>query len=217
MIWFRSWPVAAVVAIVAFRFARLLRTDPVLLSDARIRAELRNIFMVASVCFAANAIWMCVLFAHLDGARRGDMAVLGGLAAIGACSGLSSFPAAARVPLATLAVPCSVALLVQSSAGHLVVGLGLLVLTLIKFRMLSVTDGPPERWIVRPERPYLALHLRAEDEQGTALAHIVEEIPVVVVHFEVSPPGAQGHLAADLIIDARHALPRQVGAERDAA
>src|SRR5690349_1895082 len=61
------------------------------------------------------------------------------------------------------------------------------------------------------------LHLGTEKEHRPALTNVVEEIAVVVVHFEVSPAEAQGHLAADLIVDARDTLPREVRSERNAA
>lgn len=137
----------AMLLAIVLRVVHWLRFRSEGLTHGSIRNELRRAFLVAALFCLANLVWSASLYSQLGQNERVEIAMLSGLAAIGASCGLSSFPAAARIPLFLLGIPFGVALCLGPAATQAGIGAGLLVLTLINLRMLNVGDATFTRLI----------------------------------------------------------------------
>lgn len=162
-------PAAVILTIIAARSIQLRRLAPATMSDDAIRAELTRTFIIAVFCFGMNVVWIVSLFLRLDRDTRVDVAMLAGVAATGASTGLSSFPAAARIPLLFVAIPCGVALAFENAASHTGIGASLVVLALIGLRMIAVVDENFKR-LVRSRFTIDAERRRALEAEQSTLA-----------------------------------------------
>ena len=133
-------PPAAMLLVIAFRALHWLRCRPDPPGAPFVRRELRRAYIVAALFCTADLLWSASLYARLGELERVEIAMLSGLAAIGASCGISSFPAAARIPLFLLGIPAGVALCAGPVAAQTGIGAGLILLALINLRMLDVRD-----------------------------------------------------------------------------
>ena len=134
-------PAALMLGVIGIRAITMRGFGAVCLADDAVRDELRKTIVVAGLFFIGNALWTADLYLRVAPANRIDIAMFAGLAAIGASCGLSSFPAAARIPLVLLALPVGLALSLGPSAAHAGIGVSLIILTLINHRLLMVRDA----------------------------------------------------------------------------
>jgi diguanylate cyclase (GGDEF)-like protein len=172
-------PPAAMLSVVALRAIHWFRrrSDPP--GAPFVRRELRRAYIVAALFCAADLLWSASLYARLGELERVEIAMLSGLAAIGASCGISSFPAAARIPLFLLGIPAGVALCAGPIAAQTGIGAGLILLALINLRMLNVRDETftrlvAARFTVESEKKRaLEAKMQAIDEkrQVTSLAN----------------------------------------------
>ena len=133
-------PTAAMLLLIAFRAAHWFRLRPDRPSIPRVLRELRRAYVVALLYCTANLLWSAGLYAGLGPLERVEIAMLSGLAAIGASCGISGFPAASRIPLVLLGIPAGLALCAGPLAAQTGIGAGLILLVLINLRMLKVRD-----------------------------------------------------------------------------
>jgi diguanylate cyclase (GGDEF)-like protein len=133
-------PAAAMLLVIAFRAVHWLRPRSGPPDFRLVQRELRRAYLVAALFCTADLLWSASLYARLGEIERVEVAMLSGLAAIGASCGISGFPAAARIPLFLLGIPAGLALCAGPVGAEAGIGAGLILLTLINLRMLNVRD-----------------------------------------------------------------------------
>src|SRR4051812_6111854 len=104
----------------------------------RILIELKRTLFLAgllSVAFAWSAI---SLYGQLPGSERHLVILFASMAAVGCAYGLTSFPAAARLPLLLFALPFAARLVASGNAAHAGVGISLGLITLMILRLVSL-------------------------------------------------------------------------------
>jgi diguanylate cyclase (GGDEF)-like protein len=161
-------PINLLVLLVLVRLAYWVRIRHRELPLDRIQAELRKTLLLAILFSAAGGIW--AVDQLLDGTAQADLLVLfTSLAALGCGYGLSSFPTAARMPLLLFAVPFSIALILSPNAGHIGVGISLLLVTLLTLRLVNLQNrGFVE--LVRSRSLVDSERQRARQAEAVALA-----------------------------------------------
>lgn len=133
-------PAAVMLAVIGARAVQMWRFRSICLVDRSVRYELRKTFLIASLFLTGNAFWTADLYFRVGPGQRVDILMFAGLAAIGASCGLSSFPAAARIPLMLLGLPIGLMLALGPDATHPGIGISLIILTVINHRLLKVRD-----------------------------------------------------------------------------
>ena len=133
-------PAAAMLLVISLRAFHWLRPRPERPTSRFVRRELRGLYVIALLFCSTDLLWSASLYFRLGQVGRVEIAMLSGLAAIGASCGLSSFPAAARIPLFLLGIPAGLALCLGPVAAQAWIGAGLILLALINLRMLNVRD-----------------------------------------------------------------------------
>jgi diguanylate cyclase (GGDEF)-like protein len=128
----------------------------------RIQRELRITFALAAVLSLSAGYWAIELL--LSGSpKQQDLVILfAALAAIGCSYGVSSFPAAARLPLLLFALPLALVLAFSPNPAHLGVGVCLALITLATLRL----HGLQSRGLVELVRSQTI----AEEERQRAFA-----------------------------------------------
>jgi diguanylate cyclase (GGDEF)-like protein len=173
-------PAAILFGIIVIRAALLFRTHPSVLPSDAIRREIRKTFLTANLFFFVMLWWQLRLYFSLFGDDSADIAIFAGLAAVGASTGLSSFPAAARIPLVICALPFAALLATGPKPAHIAIGLTLAVVVLVRLRLIKVQDITFERLVrsrftveaekkraVKAEQVALAQHARVETIANT--------------------------------------------------
>jgi len=124
-----------------FAFVRLiywLRMRGRTLSPERILVELRRTLFLAgllSIAFGYSAI---AIYGQLPAADRHLVILFASLAAVGCAYGLTSFPAAARLPLLLFALPFAARLIASGNTAHAGVGISLGLITLMILRLVNL-------------------------------------------------------------------------------
>lgn len=133
-------PANFIVALVVVRLAHWVRTRNRELSPTRIVSELRMTLALAAVLSSAAGFWAISLIAS-EAPQQQDLVILfASLAAIGTAYGLSSFPAAGRLPLTLFALPFSITLGFSPRPAHMAVGVILGLISLISLRLLKLQN-----------------------------------------------------------------------------
>jgi diguanylate cyclase (GGDEF)-like protein len=140
-------PAVALIGIIFGRAVFLKRTQPRQLSDEAIAREIRKTFFTALLFFSISLAWQLGIYFSLSAADAADIAVFSGLIAIGASSGLSSFPAAARLPVLICSVPFAVLLALSPKPVQQAIGLALIVVVIIRLRLIQLQDKAFERLV----------------------------------------------------------------------
>lgn len=166
-------PAAILLAVIAGRAAHIRCVRKSILSAEAVRDELRKTFIVASAFFLLYSLWAGSLFLSSGPEIRGDVAMLAGLAAIGASCGLAGFPAAARIPLLLLGIPFGVALILEFVSAHAGIGACLIILSLINLRMVKVRDEAFTR-LISSRLLVEAEKRRALDAEAAAISEKTE-------------------------------------------
>jgi diguanylate cyclase (GGDEF)-like protein len=162
-------PAAVLFGIIVVRAALLFGTRPSALPIEAIRHEIRKTFLTANLFFAVMLCWQLNLYFSMAGEDSADIAIFAGLAAVGASTGLSSFPAAARTPLLLCAMPFAGLLAIGPKPAHIAIGLTLMVVVLVRLRLIKVQDVTFER-LVRSRFTVEAEKKRAVKAEQVALA-----------------------------------------------
>ena len=161
-------PAAAMLLVILFRAVHWLRPRTDRPAPPAVQRELRRAYAVAALFCLADLLWSASLCVRLGELERVEIAMLSGLAAIGASCGISGFPAAARIPLFLLGIPAGVALCIGPVDAQTGIGAGLILLALINLRMLNVRDETFTRLI--------AARFAVESEKRRALEATIEAI-----------------------------------------
>ena len=108
------------------------------LPPERILAELRRTLVLAGLLSVGFGYASIELFFDTEGYVQQLVVLFASLAAVGCAYGLTSFPAAARLPLLLFALPFSATLAVSSTPAHVGVGISLALLILLILRLVKV-------------------------------------------------------------------------------
>src|SRR3954468_7030498 len=131
-------PVTLLILFVIARLVHWLRTRGRALPPEKILVELRRTLILSfllSVAFAYSAISIY----NESGPREQDLVILfASLAAVGCAYGLTSFPAAARLPLLLFALPFALRLAASGLPSHAGVGISLALITLMILRLVNL-------------------------------------------------------------------------------
>jgi diguanylate cyclase (GGDEF)-like protein len=134
-------PAGIILTATAFRTFHWLRISATDMTVEEMRRELRSSFILGFLFNIAGLAWCVSLYLGMLSSHRIDVMMFAGLAALGCCHGMSSFPAAARVPMLILAMPISILLLMTASeAVHVGMGASLLMLSGLTLRLLRLHD-----------------------------------------------------------------------------
>lgn len=163
------YPAVILFGIIAVRAALLFRTQPSELANEAIRREVRKTFLTASLFFVVMLCWQLGIYFTLTGEDSADIAIFAALAAVGASTGLSSFPAAARIPLIICVLPFAALLATGPKPAHIAIGLTLGVVVLVRLHLIKVQDVTFER-LVRSRFTVETEKRRAVKAEQAALA-----------------------------------------------
>jgi diguanylate cyclase (GGDEF)-like protein len=125
---------------VILRLVHWLRTRNRSLPPEVIRRELAKTFWLAGLISLSFCIWGVSVYWSGSREVQTYVVLFGSLAAVGCAYGLSSFPAAARLPLLLLAMPLSVLLVFSPDPGRFAVGVSLGLVGLLLLRLLRVQN-----------------------------------------------------------------------------
>jgi len=131
-------PANLLIVLVILRLVHWLRTRHATPPPRRILVELRRTLVLAfllSVGFGYAAI---LLLSQTAGHAQDLVMLFAALAAIGCAYGLTSFPAAARMPLLLFALPLSVRLAFSPDPAHVGVGISLALVTFLILRLVNI-------------------------------------------------------------------------------
>lgn len=140
-------PALLLIGIILVRACYLLRVRAEELSIEETRRELRKTALTACFYFLVSLSWQLGLYFRLPAKDSADIAMFAGIAALGASAGLSSFPAAAKIPIVVGAVPFAVLLTVAPKPAHQAIGLTLLVVVAVRLRLINVQNLIFERLV----------------------------------------------------------------------
>lgn len=143
----RRAPAAVLIGIILVRAAILWRTEPRELCDDALRGEIRKTFLTATIFFVVALAWQLSVYFSVSDGDSADIAMFAGLAAIGASSGLSGFPAAARIPVLVCSLPFAVLLAFASKPVEQAIGLTLIVVVMIRLRLIRLQDETFQRLV----------------------------------------------------------------------
>jgi diguanylate cyclase (GGDEF)-like protein len=131
-------PITLLVLFVLVRLVYWVRMRGRVLAPERILVELRRTLFFAgllSVAFGYSAI---SLYDQLPAGDRHLVILFASMAAVGCAYGLTSFPAAARLPLLLFALPFAARLVASGNAAHAGVGISLGLMTLMILRLVNL-------------------------------------------------------------------------------
>ncbi|HEV2815829.1 MAG TPA: EAL domain-containing protein [Allosphingosinicella sp.] len=131
-------PATFLIGFVVVRLVYWLRTRRRVLPPAEILKELRRTLILAgllSIAFGYSAI---SIYGQSDPREQELVILFASLAAIGCAYGLTSFPAAARLPLLLFALPLAVRLAASGVPAHAGVGISLALITLMILRLVDL-------------------------------------------------------------------------------
>jgi diguanylate cyclase (GGDEF)-like protein len=126
------------IAFVLVRLVHWVRVRNVSPPPERILAELRKTWCYALIVSLGFGSWGMRLLDAGAAGQQDQVILFGSLAAIGCAYGLSSFPAAARLPLVFLGLPLAAKLVLSPDAAHVGVGVSLFMVTLFVLRLVGV-------------------------------------------------------------------------------
>ena len=131
-------PANFLILLIAVRLFHWIRTRKVQLPPERILKELKRTLVLAALLSLGFGYAAIELFFETEGYVQQLVVLFASLAAVGCAYGLTSFPAAARLPLLLFALPFSVTLAVSSTLAHIGVGISLALMILLILRLVNV-------------------------------------------------------------------------------
>ncbi|WP_158582014.1 putative bifunctional diguanylate cyclase/phosphodiesterase [Sphingomonas edaphi] len=133
-------PTIFFLAFIGARAIYWLRNGNRRIEDSKIQRELRASFFVTLLVCATFCAWVMTLYGYRADTRPMAAVMFSCLTSIGACYGLSSFPASARAAILILNLPMAALLIVSGDPIQVGAGLCLILLSLLILRMLTVQD-----------------------------------------------------------------------------
>ena len=124
-----------------FIFVRLIywvRLRGRTLAPERILVELKRTLVLAGLLSIAFAYSTISLYGQMPGHEQHLIMLFASMAAVGCAYGLTSFPAAARLPLLLFALPFAARLAASGNAAHAGVGVSLGLITLMILRLVNL-------------------------------------------------------------------------------
>lgn len=131
-------PATALVGLVLLRLVHWLRVRNKPLEAERIVRELRKTFVYAFIFSAGFCAWALYLLETKPQFYQNHVVLFASLAAVGCAYGVSSFFAAARLPLLFLALPIAAWLIASDDIAHIGMGVSLGLVILLILRLLSL-------------------------------------------------------------------------------
>ena len=133
-----SHPANFLILLIGVRLVHWRRTRDLQLPPERILTELRRTLVLAGLLSVGFGYASIELFFETEGYVQQLVVLFASLAAVGCAYGLTSFPAAARLPLLLFALPFSATLAISSTPAHIGVGISLALLILLILRLVKV-------------------------------------------------------------------------------
>jgi diguanylate cyclase (GGDEF)-like protein len=124
--------------LIVVRFVHWLRNSRASLPPASILRELKRTLLFAGLFSIGFAYAAIELFFETRGYVQQFVVLFAALTAVGCAYGLTSFPAAARLPLLLFALPFSATLALSSTTAHIAVGASLALLILLILRLVNL-------------------------------------------------------------------------------
>ncbi len=131
-------PANLLILLISFRLVHWLRTRHLQPAPDWILKELRRTLALAGLLSIGFAYAAIELLSETEGYTQDLVILFASLAAMGCAYGLTSFPAAARLPLLLFALPFAVALACSTRVAHIGVGISLALLTLLILRLVNI-------------------------------------------------------------------------------
>jgi predicted signal transduction protein with EAL and GGDEF domain len=130
--WHPANLVGVAIVVRLFHWLRTSRTTP---EPEAIQRELRWTFLLAGGLSLITGYW-AVDFLLAGSREQQDLIILfAALTAMGCSYGITSYPAAARLPLLLLALPVAIVLIFTPSAAHVAVGICLSLIIFLTLRL----------------------------------------------------------------------------------
>jgi diguanylate cyclase (GGDEF)-like protein len=133
-------PANLLVLLIAARLVHWLRQGRRELQPERIRIEMRRTLIVAVLLSIGFGFASTDLLAQTTGRSRDLVVLFASLAVLGCAFALSSFPAAARLPLLLYGLPFSATLILSREPALIAVGVSLILIVLLILRLVSVDN-----------------------------------------------------------------------------
>lgn len=133
-------PANLLVVLVVVRLVHWLKTRSHALPPEAVLRELQKTLFLSAVFSLAATFWSITLLWQSADDQQDLIILFASLAAVGVAYGLSSFPAAARLPLLLFAMPFSVFLAFSPEPAHLGVGACLMLITLLTLRLINLQN-----------------------------------------------------------------------------
>ena len=203
-----GWALPAALLVCAMvRSVQWLKRRKQTISHALMLQQLRQTVLLAAALCVVVSGWCVFLLAAVDLAGRWPVILFGSLTAIGTAYGLSSFPAAARLPLIVLALPLSAVGLFSGELAISGAALSLAVVAALILRLISVHNNHfsgviQSRFTISEEREAVQRARRDADKAAatdflTGLANrraLLEKIA-----FELGRPSSEGRFSLAII------------------
>jgi diguanylate cyclase (GGDEF)-like protein len=126
------------VALVCLRLVHWVRARHRQLSPEKILVELTKTWCYALVISAGFCAWALHLLWTVPPAYDDYVIFFGSFAAVGCAYGITSYPAAARLPLALLGLPLALCLILSGEPAHIGLGISLAMIILLIARLLGI-------------------------------------------------------------------------------
>jgi diguanylate cyclase (GGDEF)-like protein len=126
------------VALVCLRLVHWLRVRNRRLSPERILVELTKTWFYALIISAGFCAYALHLLQAVSPAYDDYVIFFGSFAALGCAYGITSYPAAARLPLVFLGLPLALRLIVSGDLAHIGLGISLAMILLLITRLLGI-------------------------------------------------------------------------------
>ena len=133
-------PSTLLVGLVCLRLVYWLRARDRRLAPEKILVQLRRTWVYALVFSAGFCAWSLHLLQFGPGGDDDYIIFFGSFAAVGCAYGITSYPAAARLPLVFLGLPLAVRLILFRDATHIGLGISLAMVVLLIVRLIGMHD-----------------------------------------------------------------------------
>jgi diguanylate cyclase (GGDEF)-like protein len=131
-------PTTLLVLFIIIRLIYWVRLRGRTLAPERILVELKRTLILAGMLSMGFAYLAISFYGQLPDSERHLVILFASLAAVGCAYGLTSFPAAARLPLLLFALPFAARMVASGNPAHAAVGIGLALITLMILRLVNL-------------------------------------------------------------------------------
>src|SRR4051812_9825440 len=131
-------PASLLVGLVCLRLVYWLRARDRRLAPEKILVELTKTWIYALIISVGFCVWALYLLQTGPAAYDDYVIFFGSFAAVGCAYGITSYPAAARLPLFFLGLPLALRLILFRDATHIGLGISLMMIVLLIARLLRI-------------------------------------------------------------------------------